>query len=292
MPRAERWPVLARLPDVTAIAPSPQPHPEQSRPTIPSGGLTDRRFDLPGPHGNRTAPERVSPASGATLPLAATATTSITTHTPHPTAHHHFQHSTHLHPTHHAVCGPTPLLPDSDPFAFPEDHWLDRFAPVFRFLILVVLFTLAGSTILLMYRASPESDPDEITPTGVTVGNSHVGVPTAAGPLFTAPAPRLIADPRPIRLPSQGKAGQFGSLAKKPAAATNDRVANDRPAASAETAYPTTDYSSTVLPDGASLELPRVRTSQKASAEARFTGEVYEVPSRQAQHGNHESSVH
>jgi hypothetical protein len=165
-----RWPVLARLPDVSA-----NPLAERSaKPGIP--GAVEYRFDPPQP--NDYANQTAGPAQ-----------TAMSRH-PHmfdrgrPVGQRGFPRRE------------SSVLPRTNPFSNPRPRLIDSIAPAVRFTTMVVLFAAAGIWIQMMGRHAPPTTravepPQTAAQSPVApaknVGDHTIPAPTATGPIERMP---------------------------------------------------------------------------------------------------------
>jgi hypothetical protein len=213
-----------------------------------------------------------------------------------------------------APARPSPLPPGS-PFAIPSERLQDQFAPLVQFLLLFVLFTAAGTS-LLMIRKSPAAGAADSTAATV---DPAIAVPTAAKstsgerPSIETPAPVGPSGPTsdvtvaPAEAPAPpsfalgpGRNSAAGRDADVPAVAQVEArgeapafVAPPRPAAegpamptqppAGETAplpYPATNFPPTALPSASDHTLPQARTTDPPTAVARLRGDIGKIPPR------------
>lgn len=206
------------------------------------------------------------------------------------------------------VAGRSPILPNSDPFAIPANSLSSTLAPAIHFAMLVVLFTTAGTSILVMRNSharpaeANKAKPNvvvkhaTITPAVIVPGATK---PTATGPLGsasrfkrrTATRSAETGDPRPV--PYSVTTADGGHDEKSSSVIPSDEI--DKPTSDdwtgAETGcvYPGTCFPSAELSENG--RLPRVRMAEDAPAIARFSGTVTEAQPHQAQHDD-EQSLH
>lgn len=176
-----RWPVLARLIDVSPDLSAPY----STKKTTSIGG-TNYRFDPP-----QTADAKVQPAIQNPSSEIRTGAKTIRRHQPHV-----FERGRAADRKSWLQRRESPILPHSNPFSIPGAKLSDSIAPVVRFLTMVALFTAAGTWIQMTgRRASPAIESMEpprtaaqptIVPSKDTV-DRPVSAPTAAGPLETTP---------------------------------------------------------------------------------------------------------
>lgn len=205
--------------------------------------------------------------------------------------------------------GTPSVLPKSR--LFDEDDDLpDSLAPFIRFLILVALFTVAGTSVLMLYSGSPATEVDPL-PGANAMQPVPVSAAGDASPASRALEARaLIAmpgDPTPERKEKQ----EVDAAPARAAERDGDRVAEKKTKPQAEASQAPKpeqaeavtgpsltpqQYPSTQLPEvdaaTAAAALPRVRAAQPSSAVAGFSGQIHEPQTRQAHHDNHESSIY
>jgi len=168
---ATRWPVLVRLPNVSADSPAERSSKLESR-----GGI-EYRFDPPQADslGGRT-PDHVQ-AAALKQP-------------------HAFERSR-LKGERGFPRRESPILPRTNPFANPRPRLVDSIAPAVRFLTMVALFTAAGIWIQMMGHHEPAQTQSVETPAPKTASqpvaapknaDDHtIPGPTATGPIETLP---------------------------------------------------------------------------------------------------------
>jgi hypothetical protein len=171
-----RWPVLARLPDVSADSIAARSA------KLRTPGAIEYRFDPPQPndHANRTS----GPAQSAIRnPQSAMARQPHMFERGRPVGQRGFPRRE------------SSVLPRSNPFSNPRPRLVDSVAPAVRFITMAVLFAAAGIWIQMMgSHASPTRavEPPQtaaqppITP-GKNAGDHTVPAPTATGPIERPP---------------------------------------------------------------------------------------------------------
>jgi hypothetical protein len=190
-------------------------------------------------------------------------------------------------------------LPTSNPFAIPSTSLDDTLAPIARFVMLFVLFTIAGTAILLAGKNRTQPEPaipaaaasaPVLEPTNViepvrTVVDEPIASTTASGPSGDAPAaPR---DRSTETLPP------FPDVLAPSAETENEQTASGRvssgPAGSnAKPATSASEFLTSPLM-GSGRALPQVRNSEPPTSVARFPGYILESPSRQASNDDEQS---
>jgi hypothetical protein len=261
-----RWPVLARLEDVSDQLAASSPRSKQAA----AAGFVTYRFDPP----QRAAAESRGSAKAPADIHAASHTLSRSM--PHMANRARGPRRR-----------PSQILPKNNPFEFPRLSLQEKIAPAIQFLVLFALFTAVGTT-LLSIDWHGEQASEAIAPAAVNAPHSvaprtatapsdavdtHSKGPTAAGPLGgTTPKPKLRA--------------------RANISTTNEaphRVASHAPAASP------------VVPQ---TELPKVRTSESTGVSttsqaapppesiARLPGYILEAPPQQANHDQNKSGLY
>lgn len=288
----ERWPLLARLPRVGA---GPRIH--RARSEAQAGAVSARQ----------NVDYRIDPAETRyrTSPTESQAGSPRETFRPTVTSQ---QSAATLAPRGHSSraklsagsSSPAPLLPNSDLFASGDSSLHDAVAPLIRFLVIVALFTIAGTSVLLMYRAAPISEIDAI-PTSTSVKNSNGkryaprSTKPRRGPLLSAELSSETEETAPSTRVSNKRADKSLSrsvsaeLESAPAKLPQRSAAIDNPT-NVPVVYPSTQWPAVTVPD-APIELPRVRTIEPPAAIAKLPGTI-ESPTFQAKHDDHKSSVH
>ncbi len=280
------WPVLARIPDLSAAArQAPQ------RPTRPIAPARSAAHRIDAPQTRRST--ALAPAGTAEN------RSDIGKHTAHlsqPPAHHLNQRAARFKATHDRAPGESPILPDWDPFSNPGKRLPDSFAPILSFLVMVVLFAAAGTSVLMLRSGRQHPVSEVPPPTRIEQTAAAPVVPTAVGPLGNS-ASRLVPTPpdesttvaipapsSPLLAPSTDtNATGFdvpGMDAAPPAAAP-----------AAEKDYPTSDYPEPIFPPTIEVNLPQAAMTGTPLPIARFSGQILEAPTRQAKNDD-QSSIH
>ena len=198
------------------------------------------------------------------------------------------------------VRGNSPILPRSNPFSIPASSLHDAIAPFVRFMMLVALFTIAGTTILMLGKqrvahpkpaesatiAVQESlEPAAVVAPASSAFKQSASAPTVTGPLGTARLQQIgVSGDAAPGLADWTQSGlENGEAAAAPA--TKD-ISLDSPVEAAESAadFLPMPLSSTVRP-----ALPRVQTADPAPAVAHLPGYILELPSRHASHDDQPS---
>ena len=291
---AAKWPVLARLPDVSSSLPLKGAQSHRAR----SGEVIDYRFDPAETSGSESG----SVATRQAMRAARSENAGIT-HGSRPPQPHLFHRTSRADERASAVRGTSPILPRSNLFSTGDGSLHDTIGPAVRFFMLVALFTVAGTTVLMIgseEQASPEiSKPvppalrQTLEPTtAADASNLSVegpaAAPTASGPLGAQVGPHVDAIQTPIVLPadpitpltSQDVDAETHGEGEPAGEPLDDREREAR--------------ESPLLPltsaDG--RPLPQVQTSEPPAAVAHLPGHILEVPSRQANHDDNQPSIY
>jgi hypothetical protein len=193
------------------------------------------------------------------------------------------------------------ILPRSNPFAIPSSSLDDALAPLARFVMMFVLFTIAGTTILVAGKANhpkPEISPaaaatigplleptTTIEPVQPAVGQP-VAASTASGPIGEATVqPRdetgsLPAFPDMFEAPSDASLGGEETSGKQ---ITSDQTVEESSPAATALEFLTSPLT------GTGRVLPQVQTSEPPKAVAHLPGHILESPSRQASNDDEQS---
>jgi hypothetical protein len=166
-----RWPVLARLPDVSTGPLAPRSM-KQSAP-----GAVEYRFDPPQTTNANPQSEIGNPKSANT------------------SQPHVFERSRPL-GQRGIPRRVSPILPHSNPFSIPGTRLFDSLAPAVRFLTMVALFTAAGTWFQVMnHHSTPPTQPLELPKTAAqqpvapakNAVDHTVPAPSATGPIDRVP---------------------------------------------------------------------------------------------------------
>ena len=314
-PGADHWPVFARLPDVSDQLPP------VSRRTVRSSaaGTPNYRFDPPEqPAGGSRLP-RVSSIAAATL----ASTQENVDATRQPPQPHVFNRASRVDDAARATRRKSRILPRSDLFSVPDGKLPDALGPLVHFAVLVVLFTAAGTFVLTIGKRNQPMPKDTSRNTisvqqtlqpaaplgGATLPFDDTLTTTVTGPAGSAmswhgePPVAHFADagtndstnednaPNADEDASATAAG-VPSPAPDPRDDLSTRATFDSPDASADSQAPELELPLPPLSDEDSSPWPQARTSDPPRAVARLQGIVEEVPTRQAQHDDDQSSVH
>ena len=274
-PPPARWPVLARVPEVHPLQRLAQ---RRAKPDDSACRSTDYRFDLP----EVRPPEPLSAEAARDTRDYAVASMAPNGSPPAPHLRRRLANESTMHESRNSR-----ILPDSNPFLIPSASLHDQVAPLVRFLVMVALFTLAGTSVLMMYNDRGEATSE---PSASGVATREPELPTAPAPI--AASPTLTPAPITISL-DPGLSPDKDPRNDLTAGAPNAGEADAAPSAAAEAKlpYPTTDYPPAAITDAATTVLPRVQNSDAAPAVARFTGQLEAVSPRTAQHDD-EPSLH
>jgi hypothetical protein len=291
------WPLLARLPDVGGKLPADTYNLKPLSPTA----TTAYRFDAPKIEGSPRSIPGVSSEYEEPIALTERLSDGHSTRLPQP---HLLQRTWRVDRASPASRNSSAVLPSSNPFSIPSTSLHDAIAPLVRFVMLVVLFTAAGTTILLAGKTDrPKSQPMPpaaaaapallqpttiIEPTRPAV-EQPIAATTATGP--SADASQHKGDRLTDSLPA------FPDVLAPPPGASmesdesgSEQVRSDPGAAPPTPAASAPDFLSWPL-TGSGRALPQVQTSEPPTALAHFPGHILESPPRQASNDD-ESSVH
>ncbi len=181
------------------------------------------------------------------------------------------------------------VLPSGNPFEFPREGLPDRFAPAVRFLLLFVLFTAAGTSVLMMGQ-SKEMPPDRLNRPMATLEGA-VGVPTAAEPASRNRPTLESLVPAESATTATSPSASTSLIEATPAPARTEAKLipeNERPATDlasdwpskmpnsqrnsdetfSRSPYPTTNFEPVRMPTAADGPLPQVRTIDAPAAVA------------------------
>jgi hypothetical protein len=281
------WPVLARILDVSTEARPPQ----SQRPA--ASDSSTRRVDPPQPRAAAT----VAPTLAAKVQLGIG---KHSAHSPQPPAHHLNQRAKRAQRTHDDARSESSALPNWDPFSIPGKRLPDAFAPIFSFLAMVVLFTAAGTSILLL-RNRPQQPVSEVPPPARLEQTAAVSAPpTAVGPLG-ASASRLLpaASIEPAAAASHAPTtselkppADVGATGNGPPEIDLPEIDTEPAAApTADTDRAATEYPEPIFPPMMEVDSPQAAMTDTRLPVARFSGEILEAPTRQARHDD-QSSIH
>lgn len=263
----EKWPVLARLPDVGDRLRDSAARSNKAA----AAGFVNYRFDPPQTAASRTAPVTSAARSVQSAGVAASGTAEP----------HVFHRSQRTDRRERLMRLDSMALPTSDPFAIPQSRLSDTLAPVGRFLLLFALFTAAGTAFLMSTR------PAEIkVDLPSTTAQQEIGTPAIENRSKNEPTPTA--------------AGPLGNTVPRTGTRTKDGNQSATRHRKSAAVGPTT---STQVATSSGQPLPQVRTADEQStiagapligppAVARLSGTIQEVPTRQAQHDDNQSSLH
>jgi hypothetical protein len=185
------------------------------------------------------------------------------------------------------------ILPRSDPFSIPASRLQETLAPAIRFLMLVALFTVAGTLLLVTgvgsrqrqtpERSSPAARSPSLEPTVTTVEPTQAP-PTAAGPIGTnetAPVELrpTISQPPSLAWPGGNNSANSADFSGGPTTGGTGPATPTGPMYNPlQTSHPS--------------PIPSAQFADPPPAIARFPGYILEPPSRQASHDDNQSSVY
>jgi hypothetical protein len=279
------YPVLARLPDVSSQTPNEQPQSSMSM-RLTARPSTSYRLDAP------TVTDTPRRSSDTPLELERqTKFTPIISEGPPARPQPHLHHRTWR--VDQAAPAPrrnSAALPSSNPFAIPSASLDDTLAPIARFVMLFVLFTIAGTAVLLAGKnrtkpqpaapaaaaTAPVLEPTTVIEPVRTVVDEPIASTTASGPSGNAPSAQR--DWSTETLPP------FPDVLAPSAETENDQTASEQvtsgPAGS--NAKPATSASEflTLPLTGTGRALPKARMSEPPTSVARLPGYILESSSR------------
>jgi hypothetical protein len=183
--------------------------------------------------------------------------------------------------------GESPALPSTNPFVIPAPGWHSSLTPFVRFVMLVVLFTIAGTIILV--TGADQQPPAKSQRSNAVLQQSLEPATTSVAPTTSMP----VAE-NPV--PSPGLASLQPPLAES---AMRDSGGTEAPAQPPDSAGPISNYPSTPFPEVNDVELPSVPLSEPQTqvlesprAIAKLPGYILEAPTRQANNDDDQSSVY
>lgn len=172
---------------------------------------------------------------------------------------------------------------------------------------MVILFTAAGTSVLMLRSAGRQAAPDRTgTAAPLEKAAAVSTTPTAGGPLGISatrlePAPASEASAVAISNPSSPQlAPAVGNDASAPDTTVRDVPATgitgieSSPAAAVpanDSNYPSTDFVEPEIPEANGIQLPQEQIRDTPLPIARFSGQILEAPMRQAKNDD-ESSIH
>jgi hypothetical protein len=190
----------------------------------------------------------------------------------------------------------SPILPDWDPFSIPSKRLPDSFAPILSFLVMVALFTAAGTSVLMLRSGRQHPVSELPPPKPIEQTAAAAAAPTAAGPLGTS-ASRLVPtppdEPTTVAIPA-ASSPQLAPSTDIDATSSNVTGMDATPAAAvpaAEQDYPANEYPEPVFPETIEVNLPQAAMTGTPLPIARFSGQILEAPTRQAKNDD-QSSIH
>jgi hypothetical protein len=195
----------------------------------------------------------------------------------------------------------SPILPSSDPFAIPSSSLHEAVAPVIRFLILVALFTMAGTMILMMGKEkSTDAKPAEPLTANVEQSLEPAGIVTQT-PIVAEPAVSISKATGPTAstsgLSDQTVSDAWPADSELERSGKSDKDSLERHAASDDLEFPpwpeatSANFPPTALPQSHTASLPKVQTAEPPISVAHLPGHL-ELPSGQANHDDDEPSLH
>lgn len=183
------------------------------------------------------------------------------------------------------------ILPSKDPFSFQQSTWFQVQSSLVRFILMVVLFTVAG-TIIVMSKSSKQ--PAASTPRSNTALRPSFersasalepidSTPTVKGPSQTtrsiaAEPSAATLGPALLEAPAAGEAGTTNTPTPAGQGATDSEELTGRGA---------TQPSTRVAPP-----LPQLQVTAPPPATAHLSGFILEAPSQQASHDGDEQSIY
>ena len=275
----DRWPVLARLPDVSEQALRGLPRSTRAA----AAGFVSYRFDPP-ENAERGVGDADSAARARTGRLGETVDSR-------PGQPHIVQRA-----NQDVRRGKSPILPHSNPFAIPRTSLHDTLAPVVRFLLLFVLFTAIGTTILTMTRRAEPVNAD--AEPAATVAQPSLELQNLEPPnqiIETPTAPPTAAGPLNTKTPRTGlrpKTGNRSAIENPQSAVVPAPPAPRIADANRLPQVQTTDRQSSGVGDDPARSYDPAREDNSAVPTARLSGSILAIPTQQAHHDDNESSLH
>jgi hypothetical protein len=179
------------------------------------------------------------------------------------------------------------VLPRSNPFAIPSSSLDDSLAPLARFVMMFVLFTIAGTTFLLAgkaNRAKPEATPPAAATTGALLEPTTIIEqvrPAAPQPVATSTATGPMGEAAARSRDDTNTLPEFPDVFTTPVDATEgekssgQQVTNDPPVD--ESTPPATALEFLTSPlSGTGRALPQVQTTEPPKAVAHLPGHILE----------------
>lgn len=185
------------------------------------------------------------------------------------------------------------ILPSADPFSFRQSKWPQVQSSVIRFILMVVLFTVAGTIIVMSKSNKQPSAPPPRPDTALrqSFGRSATAIepidssPTAKGPSQSTSSA--------VWEPSAPTAGP--ALLGAPSAddATGNAYNTDRASEGTTDAGELTERGASQPTTGVvSPPLPQLQVTAPPPATAHFSGYILAAPSQQASHDGDQQSVY
>jgi hypothetical protein len=279
----DAWPVLIRLPDVSAASQSAADRPQRLG-AAPASHAVDYRFDPPQSRGSQTS---AAPSELNARILGADQATKLSAVSSHHLHARHGRAASHINSK-----SDSPILPTWDPFSIPGSRFPELFAPILSFLVLVALFTAAGTSVLMLRNSQRRPSSESPVPSAAKIERTGTA-PTASGPRGI-PAVRLEPGPtNDFNVASASGLPTAIGPTREPEATdnvTNTDAAPPSPTTAVDADRPMT-YPAPVFPETSERQLPQAQMSDTSPAVARFSGGIQESPPRQAQHDD-QSSIH
>lgn len=250
----QRWPVLARLPDVSL------PAAQNANPSkrANAAGFVEYRFDPPQAQPTKTqahALRRDKPRK------------------------------------YRRTGRPSPVLPNTNPFAIPAITLRDRLAPLIRFAVMFTLFTVLGTLLLRGLRREPSDSGaahPPLTRDPLPIRQQLTTEPTGTEPQpSTETAFRLVEPPKPNAPTATGPAGIPRGATKPPVEQTGSAIG---PPQIVELPQLLPQVQTSSSPTHSAAESVRLPRASGPAPMARLTGDV--LPQRQAHHDDDQSRLY
>jgi hypothetical protein len=278
-------PVLARIPELVAEA---RPAPERPARPTPAVRPSGRRFDPPRPRATSMELARTFAAPSDSGQRGA--------HAPRTPAHHLNHRAARVRINEDdPLAIESPVLPAWNPFSITTRRLPEAFAPLLSFLVMVALFTVAGTSVLLLRKGPGESRGDSPHAAAeAELGSTASASRTAKGPLGASTSRLLPATNDDARASIAAPPTSPPPIAPSTRhAADNDPTGLDsRPSAArpaTELGMPPGEYAEPVFPNPADIKLPPAQATKPLLPVARFSGEILEAETRQAK--NEDQSI-
>jgi hypothetical protein len=279
------WPLLASLPDVLGQRTADM----HGAKRLAAATTSASQFDAKRIEDNSLTISHASAEQDDSLVAAEKLNHGFSLRLPQPHVHQRTWRVDQVNPKSRATSA---ALPSSNPFAIPPTSLHDALAPVVRFVMLVVMFTAAGTTIIMAGKADqrkPEPNSPAAPAAQPLLEPTSIMEPAVATvePAATATGPsRELAAPHFYRLiDSVPPFPDIWSPPANPSADSDDssgeKVTSDPSLAPSNPADSAADFRSSPLTNNGHT-LPQVRTSEPPAAVAHLPGHILESPSRQA----------